>query len=65
MARHVTGLRAAAFLTAGIMSADGAIRDTNTGTPQGGIASPLLAILLVVSGLFSLAETAMMAANVR
>ena len=25
------------------MSADGAIRDTNTGTPQGGIASPLLA----------------------
>ena len=32
-----------AFLKAGIMSADGAIRDTNTGTPQGGIASPLLA----------------------
>ena len=32
-----------AFLKAGIMSADGAIRDTNTGTPQGGIVSPLLA----------------------
>ena len=32
-----------AFLKAGIMSTDGAIRDTNTGTPQGGIASPLLA----------------------
>jgi RNA-directed DNA polymerase len=29
-----------AFLKAGIMSADGAIRDTNTGTPQGGIATP-------------------------
>ena len=32
-----------AFLKAGIMSTDGAIRDMNTGTPQGGIASPLLA----------------------
>lgn len=32
-----------AFLKAGIMSADGVTRDTNTGTPQGGIASPLLA----------------------
>jgi RNA-directed DNA polymerase len=32
-----------AFLKAGIMSADGEARDTNTGTPQGGIASPLLA----------------------
>ena len=32
-----------AFLKAGIMSADGGIRDTNTGTPQGGIVSPLLA----------------------
>jgi RNA-directed DNA polymerase len=32
-----------ALLKAGIMSADGGIRDTNTGTPQGGIASPLLA----------------------
>ena len=32
-----------AFLTAGIMSADGQIRDSTTGTPQGGIISPLLA----------------------
>jgi RNA-directed DNA polymerase len=32
-----------AFLKAGIMSADGTTRETNTGTPQGGIASPLLA----------------------
>ena len=32
-----------AFLKAGIMSADGVTTDTNTGTPQGGIASPLLA----------------------
>ncbi|GAA4996059.1 hypothetical protein GCM10023317_25510 [Actinopolymorpha pittospori] len=29
-----------AFLKAGIMSSDGAARDTNTGTPQGGIATP-------------------------
>ena len=32
-----------AFLKAGIMSADGQARDTDTGTPQGGIVSPLLA----------------------
>src|SRR5919107_243208 len=32
-----------AFLKAGIMAADGAVRDSDTGTPQGGIASPLLA----------------------
>jgi len=32
-----------AFLTAGIMSADGQVRDSTTGTPQGGIISPLLA----------------------
>ena len=32
-----------AFLKAGIMSADGQVRDSVTGTPQGGIASPLLA----------------------
>jgi RNA-directed DNA polymerase len=32
-----------AFLKAGILSEDGAERDTNTGTPQGGILSPLLA----------------------
>jgi RNA-directed DNA polymerase len=32
-----------AFLTAGILSEDGLERDTHTGTPQGGILSPLLA----------------------
>jgi RNA-directed DNA polymerase len=32
-----------AFLKAGILSEDGAEKDTNTGTPQGGILSPLLA----------------------
>jgi RNA-directed DNA polymerase len=32
-----------AFLKAGIMSSDGHVRDSTTGTPQGGIASPLLA----------------------
>jgi RNA-directed DNA polymerase len=32
-----------AFLKAGIMSAGGQVRDSSTGTPQGGIASPLLA----------------------
>lgn len=32
-----------AFLVAGILSEDGVVRDTKTGTPQGGILSPLLA----------------------
>ncbi|CNG86981.1 Retron-type reverse transcriptase [Mycobacterium tuberculosis] len=32
-----------AFLKAGIMASDGHLQDTTTGTPQGGIASPLLA----------------------
>lgn len=32
-----------AFLKSGIMSREGAFRDTRTGTPQGGILSPLLA----------------------
>ncbi|WP_324289667.1 group II intron reverse transcriptase/maturase, partial [Streptomyces sp. H27-G5] len=32
-----------AFLKSGIMSRDGALTDTRTGTPQGGILSPLLA----------------------
>jgi RNA-directed DNA polymerase len=32
-----------AFLKAGVMSADGMVRDSSTGTPQGGIISPLLA----------------------
>ena len=34
-----------AFLKAGILSEDGAVRDTITGTPQGGILSPLLSNL--------------------
>ncbi|MFJ1758655.1 group II intron reverse transcriptase/maturase [Kitasatospora sp. NPDC088134] len=32
-----------AFLKAGILSEDGSMKDTSTGTPQGGILSPLLA----------------------
>jgi len=32
-----------AFLNAGILSQDGSLRDSDTGTPQGGILSPLLA----------------------
>ena len=32
-----------AFLKAGILTQDGAEQDTQTGTPQGGILSPLLA----------------------
>jgi RNA-directed DNA polymerase len=32
-----------AFLTAGILAEDGTLRDNDTGTPQGGILSPLLA----------------------
>jgi RNA-directed DNA polymerase len=32
-----------AFLKAGVLSEDGIMRDTDTGTPQGGILSPLLA----------------------
>jgi RNA-directed DNA polymerase len=34
-----------AFLEAGILTQDGAVRDTITGTPQGGILSPLLSNL--------------------
>jgi len=40
--RRVTGL-VKAFLKAGVLSEDGVTRDTKTGTPQGGILSPLLA----------------------
>jgi RNA-directed DNA polymerase len=40
--RRVLGL-VKAFLKAGILSEEGVQRDTNTGTPQGGILSPLLA----------------------
>lgn len=39
--KRVLGL-VKAFLKAGILSEDGAERDTVTGTPQGGILSPLL-----------------------
>ena len=40
--KRVSGL-VKAFLKAGVLSEDGIIRDTDTGTPQGGILSPLLA----------------------
>jgi RNA-directed DNA polymerase len=40
--RRVLGL-VKAFLKAGVLSEDGISRDTKTGTPQGGILSPLLA----------------------
>lgn len=40
--RRVVGL-VKAFLKAGVLSEDGVSRDTHTGTPQGGILSPLLA----------------------
>ena len=40
--KRVLGL-VKAFLKAGVLSEDGIVRDTDTGTPQGGILSPLLA----------------------
>src|SRR5205814_7392186 len=40
--KRVLGL-VTAFLKAGVLSEDGVERDTITGTPQGGIISPLLA----------------------
>jgi RNA-directed DNA polymerase len=40
--KRILGL-VGAFLRAGVLSADGADRETITGTPQGGILSPLLA----------------------
>ncbi len=40
--KRVVGL-VKAFLIAGILTEDGAVRGTKTGTPQGGILSPLLA----------------------
>ena len=40
--KRVLGL-VKAFLKAGVLSEDGNLRDTITGTPQGGIISPLLA----------------------
>src|SRR4051794_18207885 len=43
--KHVLGL-VKAFLKAGVLTEDGLTRDTWTGTPQGGILSPLLANLI-------------------
>jgi RNA-directed DNA polymerase len=50
-----------AFLKAGVLSEDTIVRDTNTGTPQGGILSPLLAniALSVLDEHFVAAWTAM------
>ncbi|WP_239120652.1 group II intron reverse transcriptase/maturase [Catellatospora chokoriensis] len=42
--KHVLSL-VKAFLKAGILGQDGALRDSNTGVPQGGILSPVLANL--------------------
>jgi RNA-directed DNA polymerase len=58
--KRVLGL-VKAFLKAGILTQDGAERDTNTGTPQGGILSPLLAnvALSVLDDHFAEAWTAM------
>ena len=47
------------FLKSGVLTEDGLNRGTRTGTPQGGILSPLLAnIALSVSPLFSAARSA-------
>jgi RNA-directed DNA polymerase len=62
--KRVLGL-VKAFLIAGILSEDGAIRGSKTGTPQGGILSPLLANI-ALSGLdehFAEAWAATMASN--
>jgi RNA-directed DNA polymerase len=50
-----------AFLKAGLLGEDQLLRDTNTGTPQGGILSPLLAniALTVLDGHFASAWQAM------
>lgn len=50
-----------AFLKAGVLSEDATVRDTSTGTPQGGILSPLLAniALSVLDEHFAVAWTAM------
>lgn len=50
-----------AFLKAGVLSEDATVRDTSTGTPQGGILSPLLAniALSVLDEHFAAAWTAM------
>ncbi len=55
-----------AFLRAGVLSEDGVTRDTKTGTPQGGILSPLLAnvVLSVLDEYFVGAWEATMATRV-
>jgi RNA-directed DNA polymerase len=62
--KRVLGL-VKAFLIAGILSQDGTIRGTKTGTPQGGILSPLLAniALSVLDEHFAEAWEAMMASD--
>jgi RNA-directed DNA polymerase len=63
--RRVMGL-VKAFLKAGVLSEDGVTRDTKTGTPQGGILSPLLAniALSVLDEHFAEAWRAKMATTV-
>ena len=56
-----------AFLKAGILGEDGLFRDTDTGTPQGGILSPLLSniALSVLDEYFAQAWKAMQPSHVR
>jgi RNA-directed DNA polymerase len=62
--KHVLGL-VKAFLHAGVLSEDGVVRGTKTGTPQGGILSPLLAniALSVLDEFFAEAWRTTMATN--
>lgn len=62
--RRVLGL-VKAFLAAGVLSEDGTVRGTKTGTPQGGILSPLLAniALSVLDDHFAEAWQTMMATD--
>ena len=64
--KRVLGL-VKAFLKAGVLAEDGAERDTVTGTPQGGILSPLLAnvALSVLDEHFAEAWKAMGDSNAR
>jgi len=62
--KRVLGL-VKAFLAAGILSEDGAVRGSKTGTPQGGILSPCLAniALSVLDEHFAEAWETMMAGD--
>ena len=62
--KRVLGL-VKAFLIAGVLSEDGALRGSKTGTPQGGILSPLLAniALSVLDAYFAEAWETKMAGN--